>query len=157
MPAFGAAIAWLQGSGLATAIRESLLLTASLSAVHLLGVTLVGGGALVSGLRFRGVLFAEQPIGEVVRPAGHAMLLGLAISVVTGGLLFSARASMAVENGFFQLKMSLLVVAAVSHALLYASGRLGRSNDWATGLMGVLRSVLYGAVIVAGCAYILFE
>lgn len=157
MPAFHAAIAWLQGSGIATGIRDSLLWTAWLSAVHLLGLTLVGGGALVSGLRFGGVLFAEQPIGEIVRPAGHAMLLGLAISAVTGGLLFSARASMAVQNGFFQLKMSLLVAAAVSHALLYARGRRGSGNDWATGLIGVLRSVLYGAVIVAGCAYILFE
>ena len=37
------------------------MLTASLSAVHLVGVTLVGAGALASGLWCGGLLFANQP------------------------------------------------------------------------------------------------
>ena len=152
---FGEAIAWVQGSGLANTIRESLPLTASLSAIHLLGVTLVGGGALVSGLRFGGVLFADQSIGEVIRPAGRAIWLGLAISTVTGLLLFSPRASMAAKNGFFQLKMGLLVAAATWHAVLALRG--SAANGRAHGFVGAFGSALFGAVILAGCAYILLE
>ena len=155
MTAFGAAMAWVEGSGVAIAIRESLLLTAALSAFHLIGATLVGGGALLGGLRIGGVLFPDQAMADVVRPAGRAILLGLSISIVTGALLFSPRASMAVANGFFQLKMGLLVAAAACHAILHS--RRWHSEDQASVFLGLARSMLYIAVILAGSAYILLE
>ena len=45
------ALAWVEATGVAIAVGNSVSLTASLSAIHLIGVTLVGGGALVAGLR----------------------------------------------------------------------------------------------------------
>lgn len=154
---FNAALTWLESTGVAIAIRESLLLTASLSAVHLLGVTLVGGGALVSGLRFGSLLFADQPMIQVVRPARRAILLGLTISIATGVLLFGPRASVAVENGLFQLKMGFLIAAVACQALLYARVSVARIGAGATRYIGVLGSILCFGVIAAGCAYILLE
>jgi hypothetical protein len=148
---------WLERSAVATAIRDSTLLTAWLSAVHLLGVTLVGGGALLSGLRFAGGLFADQPFDHVVRPAGRAILFGLAISIVTGALLFSSRASAAVQNGFFQLKMLLLLAAVVCQALISRRVGVAAAGAGVTRFIGVLGSALCFGVIVAGCAFILLE
>jgi hypothetical protein len=149
------ALAWVEATGIAGSVRDSLGLTASLSAVHLIGVTLVGGGALVAGLRYGGLIFADQAVAAVDRPAGRAILLGLTISVVTGALLVSPRASAAAANGFFQLKMLCLLGAAACDVFVRRRG-YAASGRLAT-LTGLLRSVLYGAVLAAGCAFILLE
>jgi hypothetical protein len=52
--------AWLDGTRVATTVRDTLLLNAGLSAVHLLGFTLVTGGALVANLNLLGVLFRRR-------------------------------------------------------------------------------------------------
>ena len=138
---------------MAGAVRDSLWLTASLSAIHLLGVTLVGGGALVAGLRFGGLIFSDQALRAVARPAGRAILLGLVISVVTGALLVSPRAAESAANRFFQAKMLLLLAAAACDVVVR---RLGY-GERAAASAGLLRSLLYGAVLLAGCAFILLE
>ena len=147
-------LTWVETTGVARAVRDSLALTASLSAVHLVGMTLVGGGALVSGLRWAGLLFADHPAAAVMRPAGRAIGLGLIISVVTGVLLVAPRAAASAANGFFQWKMTFLIAAAACDVFVRrGSGVEGRAATAA----GLLRSVLYGAVIVAGCGFILLE
>src|SRR5439155_1705744 len=100
---------WVQATGVAKAVADSVMLTAGLSAIHLIGFTLLMGSALVSNLRLAGVLFQQRPIVEVHDPANRAIALGLIVSIFTGLLLFAARASAASANGFFQLKMGLLV------------------------------------------------
>ena len=148
------AFAAVEGSGLAGVVRDSLFLTAGLSAIHLVGMTLVGSGALMAGLRYSGLLFADEPADAVVRPARRTLAAGLAISIVTGGLLWAPRATAAASNSIFRLKMALLLVAVAWSILVskpFAAVRTLRRP------LGVLNSLLYGAVILAGCAYILLE
>src|SRR5688572_9468935 len=85
--------AWIQSSRVGMAISQSLPLTAGLSAIHLIGFTLIMGAALIANLRLLGVLFRARPLREVTAPAGRGLVSGLVLSVVTGLLLFSARAS----------------------------------------------------------------
>jgi hypothetical protein len=155
---FASFFAWVQSGRVATAISGSLPLTAALSAVHLIGFTLIMGAALVSHLRLLGVLFAPLPLREVTRPAGRAIAFGLVLSVVTGLLLFVARASTASENGIFQLKMLLLVAAA---GFQFGFHRHVTSRDVSpiglqrlTGAMGL---ALWFGVGLAGSAFILLE
>jgi hypothetical protein len=149
---------WVEATRVATTIGESPTLTGFLSAVHLVGLTLLVGAALVSGLRLLGLLLPDRPVPDVAGAAGRGIPLGLAISLVSGLLLFSPRASQLVGNGFFQLKMALLVVAAVFHAARYrhATRRVGagRLALAATGALGV---ALWLGVVLAGCALILLE
>jgi len=63
-------------------------LTGALSSVHVIGFTLVTGGALVANLNLLGVLFPGRPPIEVTRPASRGIAAGLAISALTGLLLF---------------------------------------------------------------------
>lgn len=149
------ALAWVEATGVASAVRDSLWLTASLSAVHLLGVTLVGGGALIAGLRYSGLVFGDQAVAAVARPAGRAMLIGLGITVLTGALLVSPRASASAANGFFQVKMLCLLGAAACDVFVRRRG-YAVPGPLATSA-GLVRSVLYGAVLFAGCAFILLE
>jgi hypothetical protein len=149
---------WIEGTRVANAIRDSLMLTATLSAAHLLGFTLVTGGALLANLRCLGVLLPRQPLNEVMRAATRGIALGLAVSVLTGALSFSTRATAAAENGIFQLKMSLLVAAAVLHfAVQRRFGRAARPEGGVVRLTGALGLGLWVGLALAGCAFILLE
>jgi hypothetical protein len=161
--------AWIEGTRVATTVRDSLLLTGALSAVHLIGFTLTTGGALVANLNLLGVLLPGRPPIEVTRPASRGIAIGLAISALTGMLLFAPRATVASVNRIFQLKMALLATAVLFHVLVHR--RVARSpgfshlsgqstRSWsrvaqrATAAVGLL---LWTSLALAGCAFILLE
>ena len=142
---------------MAIAVRDSLILTGALSAVHLVGFTLTTGGALVANLNLLGLLFPERPPIEVTRPATRGIALGLAISALTGVLLFAPRATAASVNGIFQTKMLLLAAAVLFHALVHqrvARNSVSASARRGTGAVGLL---LWTGLALAGCAFILLE
>jgi hypothetical protein len=148
----------LEASALAARVRDSLVLTAGLSAVHVIGFTLIMGGALLSNLRLVGAIFRDRPIAEVVLPGTTAIFLGLAISVPTGALLFSARATAAAANSTFQLKMLLIVLAVTGQTLLIRPtarhSAISRAKSVALGGVGLS---LWVALALTACAYILLE
>jgi hypothetical protein len=148
---------WLEGTRLAITVRDSLMLTGALSAVHLVGFTLTTGGALVANLNLLGVLFPGRPPIEVTRPASRGIALGVTISALTGLLLFAPRATVASVNGIFQMKMLLLVAAVLFHTLVHQRvARMATSSALrrGTGAVGLL---LWTSLALAGCAYILLE
>ncbi len=148
---------WLEGTRVAMMVRESLLLTGALSAVHLLGFTLVTGGALVANLNLLGVLFRGRPAIEVTRPATRGIFVGLAISLLTGALLFGPRATAASANGIFQTKMALLLAAIVFHLTLHqraARREVAGVQRRAVALVGLLLWIGLG---MSGAAFILLE
>jgi hypothetical protein len=149
--------AWVEALPFAIAIRESQMLTAGLSAAHVLGLTLTSGGALLSGLRLCGLVLARHPIAEVTGAARHGITAGLVISVVTGLLLFSTRAEAAAQNPTFRIKMLLLVSAAVYHATAFRAATTRATGSPAMPLHGVLTLSLWLGVAAAGCAFILLE
>jgi hypothetical protein len=148
---------WLEGTRMAITVRDSLILTGALSAVHLVGFTLTTGGALVANLNLLGVLFPDRPAIEITRPASRGIALGLTISALTGVLLFAPRATVASVNGIFQTKMLLLTAAVLFHALVHqrvAGSSVSVSARRGTGAVGLL---LWTGLALAGCAYILLE
>lgn len=145
----------LEHLAVARAVRDSLWLTASLSAAHLLGVTLVGGGALLSGLRAAGVFWRDEPLDSIVRPAVRAIACGVLLAIATGVFLAAPRALSASRNGFFQWKMASLFVALAVQSYLLTRTLPGRGHvSAAVTLVGAAACL---SVIVAACAFILLE
>jgi uncharacterized protein DUF6644 len=147
----------LQETALATAISQSVMLTGGLSAIHLVGFTLIMGSAIVSNLRLAGVLFADRPVEEIDAPTSRGLAVGLLISITTGLLLFAARAITASESSTFWLKMLLLVAAALFHFLVHRRVAARPSPALAMRATGAVGLTLWVAVAFAGCAFILFE
>ena len=148
----------LQHSWLAQTIANSQMLTAWLSAVHLLGFTLVMGSAVVSNLRLIGVMFADQPATQITQPARRALLFGACLSTATGVLLFMPRATGAVDNDFFRVKMTLLVLALLM--LTTVQGKVARREATERGvarLVGAIGLALWIGVALAAAAFILLE
>ena len=148
----------LQHSWLAQTIAESQMLTAALSAAHLLGFTLVMGSAVVANLRLMGVMFADQPATQITQPARRALLLGACLSAATGLLLFMPRASGAVANDFFRVKMMLLAIALL--VLTTVQGKVARREATERGaarIVGAIGLALWIGVAAAASAFILLE
>ena len=144
-------IDWIGATSLARTVAESAQITAWLSAVHVVGFAVVTGSAFIANLRGLGVLLPASILGDVLRPAHRAILLGLAISVGTGAPLFAARAAEVAANGTFQLKMLLLAAAVVSQfAPLH-------QNVAAVRLVAGVRLALWLGLALAACAFILLE
>jgi hypothetical protein len=151
-------LTWIQTTRIATAIGESTLLTGVLSAIHLLGLTMLVGGALVSSLRMLGIILTERPMSDVTPSPVRGMTIGLAISVGSGLLLFAPRAPVAAANSFFQIKMLLLAAASTFHFAVYRG--VSRRNDFGLSVaksVGGFGLALWVGVAVAGCAFILLE
>ncbi len=151
-------LAGIETAGIARVVGESLMLTASLSALHLIGFTLVTGGALVANLRVLGALLTQRAIIDVTAAASRGIAVGLAISIATGLLLFAPRATSASANGVFQMKMLLLAAAAVFHFTVHRSvTRRASVTAPVLRATGAVSLALWLGVAVAGCAFILFE
>jgi hypothetical protein len=149
---------WLKSTTVAQAIAESVMATALLSAMHLVGFTLLMGSVLISALRQIGAVLTERPASDCTVPADRAALIGLLLSMATGLLLFSARAPDAAANSTFQLKMLLLASAAIFHVACFR--RVPRRADpprLILRLNGAAGLALWVGVALAGCAYILLE
>lgn len=149
---------WLQSTAVATAIAGSVLLTGGLSGVHIISFALLLGSSLVASLRLTGAIFADRPVVAITDSTDRGIAVGLVISIVTGVLLFSIRASSAAENGVFQLKMGVLVASAAfhfgAHRLVVRQPSTSPSRLRATGIVGL---ALWTGVALAGCAFIFLE
>ena len=153
-----ALLAWLQATSIAAAVRESTPLTGTLSAIHLIGFTLVTGGGFVSNLRLLGILLPERPVLDVSRPATRGIALGLVISIATGVLLFAPRATVASANPIFQIKMLLLASAAVFHFAVHrTAARRPALAPPVLRTVGGIGFLLWVGLALAGCAFILLE
>lgn len=149
---------WLARTEVATAINQSPYLMGLLSSVHLLGLTLIVGSAIVSCLRCLGFLLPEQPLSDVARPVGNGIVLGLAVCLATGFLMFAPRATTAVKDSAFQMKMILLLAAVVFHFTLYRYVmRSDATRPPLLRLTGVLGLTLWFGVGFAGCAFAVFD
>lgn len=153
-----AALAWLESTSMAQTISGSLPLTASFSAAHLLGYTLVLGGALVMHLRLVGAVLRGTAVRDVIRPAGYLIAVGLAVSIVTGLVLFAGRATSIAANGIFQTKMSLLLIAAAWQLVVHH--RLARAavqSAQRASVLGFVGLALWLGLALTACAFILLE
>ena len=149
---------WLARTEFATAINQSPYLMGLLSSVHLLGLTLIVGSAIVSCLRCLGFLLPEQPLSDVARPVGKGIVLGFAVCLATGFLMFAPQATTAVQDSAFQMKMILLLAAVVFHFTLYRYViQRDATRPSLLRLTGVLGLTLWFGVGFAGCVFAVFD
>lgn len=152
------AFEWLESTSMARAINGSLIATASLSATHLLGFTLISGAAFALNLRLAGAMLRLAALADVVQPAGRLIALGLTLSAATGALLFAGRATSIAANGIFQTKISLLVIAVVWQlAVHYRLTRPTAPSPQAARAIGLAGFALWLGLAVTACAFILLE
>jgi len=96
-------LGWLEQTAISSAIRQSDWAVMALEAIHLLGLVLLGGAAVIVSLRRTGI-----PMRILVRELRPLALTGLALMVGSGTLIALSMPFKYYDNTAFQWKMVLL-------------------------------------------------
>jgi hypothetical protein len=111
-------MAWLQGSALGHAMRESGLWTyAVVNLVHILGVASLFGAVIVLDLRLLGV-WRKVALVAVARPTVPVATAGGAIAIASGVCLLATKATEYVGNPFLYIKFPAIFVGLLNVAVL---------------------------------------
>lgn len=140
----------LQGSGWASSLRGSLWVYPVVATAHLLGIALLLGPILVHHLAVLGIAFrAERAV--LARAMPRVAGIGLALAVLSGLLLWSARAHEYALHPVFQTKMAILLLALLNIGFVRRFAPKSGAADSAVVRTGaVVSGVAWLGVLVAG-------
>jgi hypothetical protein len=114
-------MAWLQGSVLGHAMRESGVWTYGImNLVHILGISSLFGSILVLDLRLLGV-WPEVALDTITRPIVPVAGTGFAIAIASGVCLLSTNATEYVGNPFLYIKFPAIAVGLLNVVALHFS------------------------------------
>jgi hypothetical protein len=133
-------------------LRTSPVAYPALEVVHIMGFALLFGTLWLVDMRLLGVRafgLAQFEAGALAKAALPWTLLGFAVTLTAGSLMFISRASEFISNPAFVLKMSLLFAAGTNAALLHSRGALNPENG-GTRVQAALSILLWLAVITCG-------
>src|SRR5437016_4516556 len=105
MPEMIDIFAWLEQTGFATRIRQSLWLFPIIETIHLFGIVLLVGSTSALDLRLMGVAMRDQPVSRLAARLLPWAWTGFVIQIITGTLLFSSEATRCYTNPAFRYKM----------------------------------------------------
>ncbi|MCF3936471.1 DUF2214 domain-containing protein [Acuticoccus sp. M5D2P5] len=112
-----ALLAWIEASAVGSWARTSRWGYAGVSAAHILGLAMLVGAMIPLNLARLGWIARDVGgAGRLLVPFAGA---GLALAVLTGLVLFSARAGEYAGLGFFQAKIGLIVAGTVTALVLH--------------------------------------
>jgi hypothetical protein len=97
---------WIEQTSLSTTLRQSDWAVMALEAVHLLGLALLGGAAVISTLR-------HVNVRTFVRELQPVALTGFALLVLSGSLIALSMPYKYYNNTAFQWKMVLLLCSVI--------------------------------------------
>src|SRR5215831_9358164 len=96
----------IQNSAVAHAISKSNhMIGAGLQIVHVLGFILLLSSIVLVSLRLLGLVFVLQPVASIGRDAARIIWLGLALTAISGTLMFVSSPQLYYYNPAFELKM----------------------------------------------------
>jgi hypothetical protein len=148
---------WLEDTWWATALRESGYAYPFVEGSHVIALALSVGAVLWFDLRLLGWTMRDDRVSEVFHQVRPWMMFGFAVMLVTGALLFAARASDAFESPYFRLKVALLVLGGVNIVAFHTTVDRRRDEWDAAGrppararFAGAVSLVLWFAIIAVG-------
>jgi hypothetical protein len=114
-----ALLEWLSGSALAQALTAYPTLYIFLNAAHIFAIGMLAGSILPLDLRLLG-LFRGYPLSVLGPFLSHAAMAGVVLAMLTGMMLFTAKAPDYASNPAFLAKMGLLTTGIANALLLHA-------------------------------------
>ena len=148
---------WIQETASSTALRESIYMYPGVESVHVLGLCLFLGMAMIFDLRLLGVSMAETPVSEFGKRLMPWTIVGFVVMVVSGVVLFFADPVRFANNVFFQAKVVMLVLAGLNAFVFHSTVWL-RLPEWdvaritprSAQVAGAISLVLWVLIVVAG-------
>ena len=118
----------IQNSPIAHAISKTdHLVGAGLQIFHVIGLILFLASLVLISLRLLGWVLQEQTVRQIAGDASRLMWIGLAVTALSGTLMFVATPKLYFYNWAFGLKMLLVLVAVVVQAAMFR--RVAKSDS----------------------------
>jgi K+ transporter len=147
----------LNETAFSTRLRESDWTFSIIETVHVLSITVMAGTIALVDLRLLGVLFRRQRVSRVTVQVTPVTWVGFALMAASGTLLFIAQPEKNAANPAFQVKLVLLLAAAINlavfHRLVFRN--VGAWDDRPTPprtaqVCGAVSLLLWATIIVLG-------
>lgn len=147
---------WLENTQAATSVRQSLWLYPVIQVIHIVGIVVLVGPAMIFDMRLLGFA-GKLSVYDVKRYTIPLSKIGFIITVVSGFSLFIAHATDWVVNPLFWLKIFFILLAVINAVLFskYTIKKIGRHE--ADGLIsnsarisGTLSLLFWLLIIIAG-------
>jgi Family of unknown function (DUF6644) len=110
-------LASLEGSNLATTIRNSLYWFPMIESFHVIGLSMVFGTIAIIDLRLLGIASTRRPFSRIASDVLKWTWAAFALTAATGLLMFITNANVYYHNFFFRTKMALLALAGINMLL----------------------------------------
>src|SRR5690349_14570905 len=120
---------WLEGSGMAEAVRATAYLYPTLESIHIIGIALLVGPAAAFDLRLLGLGRQSLKVTTAASVLLPLSRLGFAVAAVTGVLMFAPGANLIADRGSAPWKLGLIVLAGLN-ILLFHKGVYRTVSDW---------------------------
>ena len=148
----------LEAFGFATAIREGEALFPWLESIHVLAIVLVVGTIAMVDLRLLGWASRERAVGRLATDVLPITWIAFVVALITGALMFCAKAMIYGHSTYFLLKMGTLLLAGCNmlffHKFLYqtvdAWGAPGAVVPQAAKFAGGLSLLFWVCIVVFG-------
>jgi len=111
---------WCYSSPLLGILRDSSYAIPIVQSFHLLGLTILLGTTLMLNLRLLGIGMLQLPLSTVARQLWPWAFGALLLMISSGILVFIPDPVRYVNNGPFQLKMALLLIAILYHFTIFS-------------------------------------
>ena len=113
-------LTWIQNSPLAHAISKTdHLVGAGLQVVHVMGLVALLASLVLISLHLLGFAFKHHPTVEIAKESTRLVWWGLALTALSGTLMFIATPTLYFYNPAFRWKMGLFLVAVVVQLALF--------------------------------------
>jgi len=126
-----------------------------LECIHILGFTLSIGTIAIVDLRTLGLALQRHTSRELAKAMAPWTLVGLAVMLISGPLIFSSDPAMYMRNISFQFKMVALLVAILYNYTIHRWAVL-REPAPAVGKLVSVVSLMLWVSVVAGGLFIAF-
>ena len=140
----------LEQSGIGMVIRESLWLFPAFEAVHLLGLSVLGGSLLMVDLRLLGVGIRSRTPAQLVRTVRPWLVGSLLVLIGTGVPLFLSEAVKCYYSYSFWVKMSALGIGLLYTFLIKHPVIRRGTGSGVQALIGMLSLAVWLTVAGAG-------
>ena len=110
---------WFDRQSWSTSIHESIYLYSWIETTHVLTLMVFLGMLCVIDLRMLGAIFPNVPASTIAQRLDKPMMIGFAVMLITGFLLYYAIPVRTTQSLWFRIKVVLLIAAGVN-AFLFA-------------------------------------
>jgi uncharacterized protein DUF6644 len=143
---------WYGETPIAHAMNSSEWMFPIVEVIHMIGIVLLVGTAVILDLRLMGLRLKSMPIWELASDLMPWTTAGLVTVLITGPLLLSTDADRYYDSYEFRFKMACLALVILFDIVVH---RRVRAKDSAAGpglqrFAGALSLLLWGCVVLGG-------